>query len=112
MRFLVDEMFPSATCASLTKCGHDAIHVRHRGVDARPDPEVAAVAIRENRVLVTENVKDFAEEVDLVIVCVLKSRLRRKGMAEHLAGTLDAWAQSHPDPYLGLHWPAVSPRRR
>jgi hypothetical protein len=59
-----------------------------------------------------ENVKDFAEEVDLVIVCVLKSRLRQKGMAEHLAGTLDAWAQAHPDPYLGLHRPAVSPRRR
>lgn len=70
---------------------------------------MAAVAVRENRVLVTENVKDFAGEKELVIVCVLKSRLRQPGMAEHLARTINAWAQAHPGPYLGLHWPAVSP---
>ena len=81
MRFLIDEMFPPATCEPLT-------------------------------VLVTENVKDFVGEQSLVIVRVLKSRLRQKGMAGHLAATLDAWAQAHPDPYLGLHWPKVSPRRR
>jgi len=112
MRFLIDEMFPPATCQPLKECGHDAVHVRHRGVDARPDPEVAAVAAREDRVLVTENIKDFVSEQGLVIVCVLKSRLRQKGMAGHLAVTLDAWAQAHPDPYLGLHWPKVSRRRR
>ena len=112
MRFLIDGMFPPATGEPLSACGHDPVHVRHRGVDARPDPEVAAVAAREDRALVTENVKDFVGEHGLVIVCVLKSRLRQKGMAEHLAATLDAWAQAHPDPYLGLHWPKVSPRRR
>jgi hypothetical protein len=105
MRFLVDEMFPPETCKRLASRGHDAVHVKDRGVDARPDPEVAAVAAREGRVLVTENVKDFAAEHDIVIVCVLKSRLRQRGMAEHLAQMLDARVTANPDPYVGVHWP-------
>src|SRR5688500_16389256 len=105
MRFLIDEMFPPETCKRLANRGHDVVHVKDRGVDARPDPEVAAVAAREGRVLVTENVKDFATEHDIIIVCVLKSRLRQQGMAEHLAQMLDAWATGNPDPYVGVHWP-------
>jgi|SRR5262245_7026836 len=107
MRFLVDEMFPPSTCVALAKRGHDAVHVRERGLNARSDPEVAAAAAREDRVLVTENVKDFARERDVVIVFVLKSRLRQRGMIEHLAQLLDGWATANPDPYVGLHWPAT-----
>jgi hypothetical protein len=103
--FLIDEMFPPVTCRRLAEGGHDAVHVRDRGVDARPDRDVAAVAAREHRVLVTENVKDFAGQHGIVILCVLKSRLPAQGMSEHLAETLDAWAAAHPDPYVGLHWP-------
>lgn len=105
MLFLIDEMFPPATCQRLAARGHDAVHVVDRGANARPDPEVAAVATRERRALVTENVKDFAHAHDLVLVCVLKSRLPAQGMAEHVAAMLDRWAQSNPEPYVGLHWP-------
>lgn len=105
MRFLIDEMFPRRTCGRLTDLGHDAVHVRDRGVDARPDREVVAVATHERRTLATENVKDFAAERDVVIVSVLKSRLPAEGMSEHLADLLDRWASSHPNPYVGLHWP-------
>lgn len=105
MRFLIDEMFPQQTCTLLAERGHDAVHVRERGVNARPDSEVAAVAARENRALVTENVKDFAAQRDLAVVCVLKSRLPAAGMAHHLAELVDRWAQANPEPYLGLHWP-------
>jgi hypothetical protein len=105
VRFLVDQMFPPATCAQLERHGHDAVHVRDRGVDARPDPEVAAVAAAEGRALVTENVKDFARERGIVVVCVLKSRLPPAGMHVHLAALLDAWAKANPSPYVGLHWP-------
>ncbi|MCV7052888.1 DUF5615 family PIN-like protein [Mycobacterium heidelbergense] len=100
-------MFPPKTCSLLADSGHDAVHVRDRGVDARPDWEVAAVAARENRALVTENVKDFAGERDIAVVCVLKTRLSAKGMAEHLAQMLDAWATANPEPYLGLHCPST-----
>jgi hypothetical protein len=105
VRFLIDEMFPSATCDKLVARRHDAVHVRDRGVDARPDREVASVAAQEQRMLVTENVKDFARERGIVVVCVLKSRLPAQGMGDHLATLLDAWASSNPEPYVGLHWP-------
>ena len=94
------------TCDLLVKRGHDAVHVRDRGINARPDREVTDVATRDKRVLVTENVKDFAAVHDLAVVCVLKSRLPASGMAKHLARLLDRWAAANPEPYLGLHWPA------
>lgn len=49
LRFLIDQMFPHATCQLLNDRGHDAVHVRDRGVDARPDAEVVAVASAEER---------------------------------------------------------------
>lgn len=112
MRFLIDEMFPPVTCGRLAERGHDAVHVRDRGVDARPDTDVAAVAAREKRAFVTENVKDFAHVEGSVIVCVLKSRLRARGMDEQLAVVLDAWAEANVNPYVGLHWPFLSPGKR
>jgi hypothetical protein len=48
-------------------------------------------------VLVTENVKDFAAERDIVIVCVLKSRLPQQGMEQYVAAMLDRWAVANPD---------------
>ncbi|MBV9314225.1 MAG: DUF5615 family PIN-like protein [Pseudonocardia sp.] len=100
-------MFPPGTSTLLAEYGHDAVHVRDRGLDARPDREVAACALWERRVLVTENVKDFASERDLVIVCVLKTRLPAGGMSRHLAEVLHVWATANPGPYVGLHWPKI-----
>jgi Domain of unknown function (DUF5615) len=111
VRFLIDEMFPPRTCTLLQAEGHDAVHVRDCGMQARPDGEVAAVARQENRVLVTENIKDFASERDLVVVCVLKSRLRVRSLAESLAALLQAWADANPEPYVGIHWPPIPGKR-
>ena len=71
----------------------------------RPDAEVVAVAAAEERVIVTENVKDFAGVQGVTVLCVLKSRLPPQGMHVHLAELLDQWALAHPEPYRGLHWP-------
>lgn len=106
MRFLVDEMFPRAVCVLLNERGHDAVHVRELGLDACPDVQVAAAAVRAGRVLITENVKDFVGERELIVGCVLKSRLRGAGMARRLADLVHGWAQQEPEPYVGLHWPA------
>jgi predicted nuclease of predicted toxin-antitoxin system len=105
VRFLVDGMFPASVCALLVDQGHDAVHVRDRGLDGRPDAEVAILAAREDRALVTKNAKDFAAERDLVVVCVLKPRLPARGMAAGLAAMLTSWAAANPDPYRGMHWP-------
>ena len=58
--------------------------------------------------LLLENVADFAAERDLVLVFVLKKNLPAGGgQAAALAKVLDRWAQEHPDPYLGPHWPST-----
>jgi hypothetical protein len=105
--FLIDEMFPMATAVILRDTyGHDALHVAEVGLRAAEDAQVAAVARGEGRAIVTENVADFAAERDAVLVFVLKKNLPAGGgQATALAKALVRWAQEHPDPYLGPHWP-------
>ena len=105
MHFLIDEMFPAAVVVLLHELGHDAAHVFDRGLGARPDSEVAALAAAESRVLVSENVQDFAHATDVAVACVLKSRLRAKVMAADLAALLDTWARTRPEPLPGVYWP-------
>ena len=107
--FLIDEVFPIATAALLRDTyGHDALHVAEAGLRAAEDAQVAAVARGEGRAVVTENVADFAAERDVVLVFVLKKNLPAGGgQAAALAKVLDRWAQEHPDPYLGPHWPST-----
>jgi hypothetical protein len=107
--FLIDEMFPIATAALLRDTyGHDAVHVVEVGLRAAEDAHVAPVAREEGRVVVTENVADFAAERDVLLVFVLKKNLPAGGgQAAALAKILDRWAQQHPEPYLGPHWPST-----
>jgi hypothetical protein len=107
--FLIDEMFPSAAGEILrTKYGHDAVQVGEVGLRAADDTQVAATARAEGRAVVTENVADFAAERELVLVFILKKNLPAGGgQAAALARILDRWAEDHPDPYLGHHWPAT-----
>jgi hypothetical protein len=105
--FLIDEMFP-ATAAGLLrdKYGHDAVHVSDVGLRGATDPQVAATARAEGKVVVTENVADFAAERDVVLIFVLRRNLPAGGgQAPALAAVLDRWHHEHPDPYLGPHWP-------
>jgi len=106
---MVDEMFPSATAVLLRDSyGHDAVHVTEVGLRAADDAQVAAVARAEARAVVTENVADFAAERDIALVFVLKKNLPAGGgQAAALAKVLDRWAQDHPHPYLGPHWPST-----
>ena len=107
--FLIDEMFPIATAALLRDTyGHDALHVAEAGLRAAEDSQVAAIARGEGRAVVTENVADFAAERDVLLVFVLKKNLPAGGgQAAALAKILDRWAQQHPEPYLGPHWPST-----
>jgi hypothetical protein len=107
--FLIDEMFPIAAAVLLRDTyGHDAVHVAEAGLRAAEDAHVTAVARAEGRAVVTENVADFAAERDVVMVFVLKKNLPAGGgQAAALAKILDRWAQEHPDPYVGPHWPST-----
>jgi len=107
--FLIDEMLPTATAVAMRETyGHDAVHVAEIGLRAVDDAQVAAAARAQGRAVVTANVADFAAERDVVLVFVLKKNLPAGGgQAAALAKALDRWAQDHPEPYLGPHWPPV-----
>jgi len=102
-------MFPTATAVLLRDTyGHNAVHVVEVGLRGADDAQVAATARAEGRAVVTENVADFAAERDVVLVFVLKKSLPTGGgQAAALAKVLDRWAEDHPDPYLGPHWPST-----
>ena len=108
--FLVDEMFPMATAVILRDTyGYDALHVAEVGFRGADDAQVAAAARADGRVLVTENVTDFAIERDVTLVFVLKKNLPAGGgQPAALAKVLDHWSRDHPSPYVGAHWPAVT----
>lgn len=115
MRWLLDEMLPPAAATELNRRGHDAIHVNDLGLAGQSDPMVFDTAVAQGRVIVTENVADYAALLDqrlrhddpcVPVVFVRKSDLPRRGaLAARLAQRLDRWAATHPDPYHGPHWP-------
>src|SRR6266571_5991608 len=100
-------MFPAATTVILRETyGYDAVHVTEVGLGAAEDSDVAALARAQGRAVVTENVADYAAERDVVLVFVLKKNLPAGGgQAAARATILHRWAQDHPGPYLGPHWP-------
>ena len=60
MRLLVDEDSQGRILVRLLRAaGHDVRTVEEAGLHAQGDPEVFALAKREQRVVLTRNVKDF-----------------------------------------------------
>ncbi|MFH0908986.1 MAG: DUF5615 family PIN-like protein [bacterium] len=53
MKFKIDENLPSDWSARLRAAQHDALSVLDQHLGGHPDPEIAAVCISEDRVLVT-----------------------------------------------------------
>ncbi|MBI5814805.1 MAG: DUF5615 family PIN-like protein [Nitrospinae bacterium] len=61
MRFLADECCDASIAEALRRAGHDVLAVKHL-LPGAPDEDVIALAIRENRILLTED-KDFGQLV-------------------------------------------------
>ena len=113
MRWLLDEMLSPALARALDDLGHDARTVREAGLAGTPDPDVLDAAVREQRVLVTENVADLARlladrlaagDACGPVVFVRRATGGRRTSWSDLARRLDAWAEADPEPYVGPHW--------
>ena len=62
MRLLLDEMYAPAVAVELRARGHDAVSLHDAGrthLVGASDSDVLAAARREDRTLVTENIRDF-----------------------------------------------------
>lgn len=55
MRLLVDQNLARRVATLLVEAGHDAVHVADRGLSRAEDDEVLALALAEDRVLVSED---------------------------------------------------------
>jgi len=53
MRFLVDASLSPRLATILTEAGHDAVHLRERGLQSAEDPIVLTLAETEERVLLS-----------------------------------------------------------
>lgn len=53
VKFLIDNNLSPQVAVFLNEAGHDAVHVRDRGMRAAPDEEVLAYARDDGRVLVS-----------------------------------------------------------
>jgi hypothetical protein len=116
VRFLIDEMFGAQVASHLGGAGHDAVHVGEAGLLSSSDEDVLSRAVKDDRVLVTENVDDFvvllsrrsAAGLALTPVVIARkgSSPRRGGeaMNDALAERLVRWAKENPVPYRHLHW--------
>lgn len=59
MKVLLDENITQKSIPVLEKYGHDVIHVLNRFEAGKRDEDVFALALKEQRVLITLNGKDF-----------------------------------------------------
>lgn len=53
MRLLVDNALSPDVASALRDAGHDALHVRERGLEQADDPRVLDFAAEENRILIS-----------------------------------------------------------
>ena len=60
MRMLLDECISTRVAPLLAAAGHDVVHVAQRDLLGKPDTEILAVAVAEQRVLVSADT-DFGE---------------------------------------------------
>lgn len=59
MRFFIDECLSPVLAVRLNERGIDAYHPLHRGQRGDPDHVVLACCVAEDRIIVTENARDF-----------------------------------------------------
>jgi predicted nuclease of predicted toxin-antitoxin system len=53
LRFLVDNALSPLVADGLREAGHDAVHVRERGLAGADDPAIFARAVQDNRIVVS-----------------------------------------------------------
>lgn len=113
-RLLIDEMFPREAADALRTSGHDAVSA-HEVCPGSSEPAVWALAVDQDRAVVTENLIDFrpllAEALRdgqpaVPLLCVRRRGLPRGGaLAVSLARRLDRFLSSRDTLPATELWP-------
>jgi hypothetical protein len=104
VRFLIDAMFPPQVGHQLNTRGHDAVSPVSLGTPRMLDEAVIYLAISEARVMVTENMGDFAYVTRCSVLFALKEWWPREALAQRLTTALERWATANPEPGLWPRW--------
>ena len=64
MKFVIDQPVSPRVAEWLCDAGHDAFHLRERGLSRLPDDQIVALAVAENRIIVTADL-DFTRIITL-----------------------------------------------
>lgn len=115
MKWLLDEMYPPSAAAELQRLGHDARSVAGSTLAGSDDEHLYEPAAVDGRIVVTENVADYASLVTRglersaprgAVAFLRKSDLPSgSALGPALARRFAAWADANPSPSPGLHWP-------
>jgi hypothetical protein len=110
VNFMVDSMLPPRTADLLDAAGHDAITPARLGAHNLPDDLLIQLAAAEDRVIITENARDFAGVGSCPVLLVRKSWWPSDALAEKLATAVDRWATANGQPGPWAHWLAAELR--
>ena len=69
-----------------------------------PDEVLIEIATTNSRVIVTENIRDFAKVTTCPVVLVRKSWWPPEALSRRLAAALERWATANPEPGPWPQW--------
>lgn len=102
LKIYCDECLSPVIADRLRKKGYDAVHARDRGKTGLPDHEVLEYCLREDRVIVTHDAKDFkriAGDTDIHPGLIVFKETGLEGTWEMMESTLAYLRQSgNPSP--------------
>ena len=104
MRFFIDAMWPPSVSQYLNQNGHDAVSPDSLGIPRMEDRDIVLLATDQQRVIVTENAKDFYFVASCPVLIVLKSWWPRQVASSRLGMLLDRWAAANPEPGPWTQW--------
>jgi hypothetical protein len=104
MKFFLDAMLPPQAAVRLSAHGHDVVTPFGLRKPALSDAAIVEIATAERRVVVTENVDDFAHVTTCTVLFVKRSWWARQPLVVRLADALDRWAATNPDPGPWPRW--------
>jgi hypothetical protein len=104
LRFLIDGMLPHQVANQLNDLGHDAISPVSLGLPTMLDAGLIEIATSDRRVIVTENIKDFAAVTSCTVLLVRKYWWPNEALAARIVGAVDRWANANPEPAFWARW--------